>query len=55
MWRLRRPPRQTQIRSCVTLVAGVVGHEVTTLEGLSALAPKQQAFAQEKCARAEKA
>ena len=32
---------QTQIRSCVTPVAGVVGQEVTTLEGLSALAPKK--------------
>ena len=32
---------KTQIRSCVTPVAGVVGHEVTTLEGLPALAPKR--------------
>jgi aerobic-type carbon monoxide dehydrogenase small subunit (CoxS/CutS family) len=32
---------QTQIRSCVTPVAGVVGQEVTTLEGLPALAPKR--------------
>jgi len=32
-----------QIRSCVTPVAGVVGQEVTTLEGLPALAPKKAA------------
>src|SRR5258708_6147715 len=32
---------QTQIRSCVTPVAGAVGQEVTTLEGLPALAPKR--------------
>jgi aerobic-type carbon monoxide dehydrogenase small subunit (CoxS/CutS family) len=32
---------QAQIRSCVTPVAGVVGQEVTTLEGLPALAPKR--------------
>ncbi len=33
----------TQIRSCVTPVAGVVGQKVTTLEGLPALAPKSAA------------
>jgi aerobic-type carbon monoxide dehydrogenase small subunit (CoxS/CutS family) len=32
---------QTQIRSCVTPVAGVVGQEITTLEGLPALAHKR--------------
>jgi aerobic-type carbon monoxide dehydrogenase small subunit (CoxS/CutS family) len=32
---------KTQIRSCVTPVAGVVGQEITTLEGLPALAPKR--------------
>ena len=32
---------KTQIRSCVTPVAGVVGQEVTTLEGLPALTPKR--------------
>jgi aerobic-type carbon monoxide dehydrogenase small subunit (CoxS/CutS family) len=32
---------KTQIRSCVTPVAGVVGQQITTLEGLPALAPKK--------------
>jgi aerobic-type carbon monoxide dehydrogenase small subunit (CoxS/CutS family) len=31
---------KTQIRSCVTPVAGVVGQQITTLEGLPTLAPK---------------
>jgi aerobic-type carbon monoxide dehydrogenase small subunit (CoxS/CutS family) len=34
---------KTQIRSCVTPVGGVVGQQITTLEGLPALAPKRSA------------
>jgi aerobic-type carbon monoxide dehydrogenase small subunit (CoxS/CutS family) len=34
---------KTQIRACVTPVAGVVGQHITTLEGLPALASKKAA------------